>query len=306
MSIKNVLSVALIVSLFAGVQTFSYAEETNANPTPSPTATATPSSTPLVTASPIASESPTPTAIPTTTPTVAPTATPTVAPTATPITTTTPTVVPTNTPSPTPVPTTTPEPAVFIQCLKQDPPIKQVKATLSADGLTIINTVEYETSPEVWKQLGYIPNKCKILEQDYYLNSDASFAALVKVVTPIPKKYLPTLYTGTPVPTLAPTPTPTPKVDLKKIKSYTISGKVFVPVRDAFKALGLSLTWNQTYKKVVGIKQGYQLDIFEASDNVIVNKENIKLMTSKPKRLNGTLLVPLDFLQREFKDYVVN
>ncbi|MFM7857840.1 MAG: hypothetical protein ACKO96_39445, partial [Flammeovirgaceae bacterium] len=77
---------------------------------------------------------------------------------------------------PKPTPVAGPEPVEtlvpVVQCIKEEPPVKIVPV-FDDKGDVIGKEIEPETDQEVWKQIGYFPNKCETDSELYiteYMN----------------------------------------------------------------------------------------------------------------------------------------
>ena len=194
---------------------------------------------------------------------------------------------------PTPIPG--PEPietlAPVIQCIKEEPPVR-ISPVFDENGEVIGKQTELETDPEVWKKIGYYPNKCDTDSELYITEYMNMIDDKVYKTTQIQ------LRTTT-------APTPTPKVSLKNIQTKKLNGTLMAGARNTLKTFGFKVEWDKKRKILKATKGKKTLEFYQNSKLVKVDGKLIKRMSNFSKIQNGTLMVPLNFITAEFKDSII-
>ncbi|WP_240416481.1 copper amine oxidase N-terminal domain-containing protein [Paenibacillus periandrae] len=73
------------------------------------------------------------------------------------------------------------------------------------------------------------------------------------------------------------------------------SGSVLVPFRSVFEAFGLTVTWEQTSRRVVGSNDAVKIEMYIGKKNVSVNNEK-KDLEMEPRIIDGITMIPLRFV----------
>ena len=87
------------------------------------------------------------------------------------------------------------------------------------------------------------------------------------------------------------------------VEPQNIGGKVMVPLRAVFEAMGATLQWNQSTKTAVATKGDITVTVTVGKAVAMVNDKQVKL-DAPPAVINGNTLAPLRFVAEAFGNEV--
>lgn len=73
------------------------------------------------------------------------------------------------------------------------------------------------------------------------------------------------------------------------------NGTVLVPMRELYEALGLDVSWDNTAKRAIAVKEDTAIEFVAGQNTAILDGQEVNL-TAAARIINNTIFVPLKFI----------